>query len=118
LDGFKAVNDTFGHPVGDQTLKSVAACLQVAVRDTDFVARYGGDEFAMILPETEKLQAMVLKEKIANVVTECRMPWSDQGNKLIITLSVGISCYPRDAETADTLISVADKALYQEKRVR
>lgn len=116
LDKFKTVNDTYGHPVGDQTLKSVAACLQMAVRDTDFVARYGGDEFTMILPETEKLQAMVLKEKIANAVSECQMPWSDQDCEVRVTLSVGMACYPKDAETADKLINIADQGLYQEKR--
>ncbi|MEJ2759100.1 MAG: diguanylate cyclase, partial [Anaerolineales bacterium] len=104
LDKFKIVNDTFGHVVGDRTLKSVAACLQMAVRDTDFVARYGGDEFAMILPETEKIQALVLKEKIANVVAACQMPWSEENEDIAITLSVGISCYPHDADTAEDLI--------------
>ncbi len=117
LDRFKSVNDTYGHLVGDRTLKSVAACLQMAVRDTDFVARYGGDEFAMILPETEKLQAMVLLEKVSTVVSNCKMPWSEQNKDLVLTLSVGISCYPDDAKNAEALINIADQGLYRQKGI-
>ncbi len=117
LDGFKKVNDNFGHPTGDLTLQVVANCLQRAVRDTDFIARYGGDEFTLILPETLKSQAQVLKAKIAEAISRCKMPWENgqQGLKITLSLSVGVSCYPEDAKNAEGLIANADKDLYSRK---
>jgi diguanylate cyclase (GGDEF)-like protein len=115
LDRFKIVNDTFGHPAGDRTLQVVANCLQKAVRDTDFIARYGGDEFTMILPETKKSQAEVLKAKIKEALSHCKMPWENGGYTLTITLSVGISCYPDEAKNAEKLIAIADEDLYSNK---
>ncbi|MEJ2484681.1 MAG: diguanylate cyclase [Anaerolineales bacterium] len=116
LDGFKAVNDTYGHLTGDLTLKLVASCLREMIRDTDFLARYGGDEFAMILPETKKAQALSLVAKIAESVTRCKMPWAQGGFPQKISLSVGIASYPDEAQDALSLIASADAELYQRKQ--
>jgi diguanylate cyclase (GGDEF)-like protein len=116
LDGFKAVNDNFGHPTGDITLQKVATCLQNSIRDTDFLARYGGDEFAMILPETKKAQVFSLVGKIDEALTRCEMPWTKSGNPQKVSLSVGISSYPDEARDAQSLIAKADVELYRHKQ--
>lgn len=115
LDGFKAVNDTFGHLIGDRTLQMVAECLQNTIRSTDFLSRYGGDEFALILPETDRKQAKNLVEKINMSVSECHMPWPEGENVSRIKVSSGIASFPLDAETADYLITLADTELYRKK---
>lgn len=116
LDGFKAVNDTFGHLIGDQTLQAVASCLQRSVRDTDFLARYGGDEFALILPETNKEQAGALIEKINQKISKCHMPWPEGDSLDWVRASTGVASFPEDADTADYLISLADTELYRKKK--
>jgi diguanylate cyclase (GGDEF)-like protein len=115
LDGFKNVNDTFGHLTGDRTLQAVACCFQEAVRDTDFLARYGGDEFALILPETTSVQALSLDAKISEALSRCEMPWSEEDNPLKVTMSTGTASYPDDAEDAESLIAEADTKLYIRK---
>jgi len=115
LDGFKKVNDTFGHPTGDRTLQAVARCLQAAVRDTDFLARYGGDEFALILPETTGVQAQALDAKISEAITRCEFPWSGKASSLRVSLSSGTATYPEDAIDAESLVAVADANLYCQK---
>ncbi|HSG25915.1 MAG TPA: diguanylate cyclase [Anaerolineales bacterium] len=116
LDGFKEINDTFGHPTGDLTLQKVAVCLQNSIRDTDFLARYGGDEFAIILTETRKVQAFSLVAKIAEGLTRCEMPWTSAGNPQKMSLSVGIASFPDDAREAQPLVANADADLYRHKQ--
>ena len=116
INKFKAVNDTFGHLVGDQTLQKVAFCLLNSVRDTDFVARYGGDEFALILPETSKENAAILIEKIRNNLKTCKMPWPENDLSLSIDAASGAASFPEDASTAIDLIAVADQGLYRHKK--
>ena len=118
LDGFKAVNDNFGHLTGDLTLKNVAVCLQNSVRDTDFLARYGGDEFAIILPETQKAQAYSLVTKMGEALNECDMPWTSSGNPLKMSISIGIASFPEDGREAQSLIASADVDLYRQKQKR
>lgn len=116
INGFKVVNDTFGHPVGDLTLQQVASCLVSSVRDTDFVARYGGDEFSLILPETSKEKATMLIEKINQNITNWDMPWPENESMLfLVEAASGIASYPEDAQTAEELISLADADLYRHK---
>ena len=115
LDGFKRVNDTFGHPTGDKTLKVVAGCLQRAVRDTDFLARIGGDEFALILPETSPAQGLAIDAKITESLSRCKMPWEDGDKPLSISLSIGIATYPQDAKDSEGLIAAADTGMYIKK---
>ena len=117
VDHFKSVNDTYGHLIGDRVLTTVANKLDKSTRDTDFVARFGGDEFALILPETNHKQAAMLAEKIAGLVA--KMPFSfqkdDEDVQLNLSLSLGVSGYPAQGEDSKTLISYADQALYREK---
>ncbi|NIW45549.1 MAG: diguanylate cyclase [candidate division Zixibacteria bacterium] len=115
LDGFKEVNDNFGHPTGDLTLQKVADCLLNSIRDTDFLARYGGDEFAMILPETKKTQAHSLVAKIHETLKQCEMPWTKSGNLQRVSVSVGIASFPDEAGDSQSLIASADADLYRSK---
>jgi diguanylate cyclase (GGDEF)-like protein len=114
IDAFKEINDSFGHKTGDNVLKSLAVCLQGAIRDTDFLARYGGDEFAVILPETKAEEASVLAERLQQTVKDS--PVTVNGSYRNITLSMGvtdISSATRVSE--DELINRVDKVLYLSK---
>ena len=114
VDGFKRVNDSYGHNLGDQVLRELAECLRYAVRDTDFLARFGGDEFVLILPETRLRDASLIAKKLGAAVDDCQHRWPDkQGVKL--SLSVGVAGYPQEATDAEALIELADKAMYGTK---
>ena len=114
LDGFKQVNDSLGHDVGDTLLRMVADRLVDVVREEDTVARLGGDEFVIALWESshdEGLATLVLK-----VVVAISQPYVIQGHTVNITTSIGVGIYPRHGENAETLIKSADQALYEAKR--
>lgn len=114
LDTFKSINDSLGHAVGDSLLQAVAARLQACMRSTDTLCRQGGDEFAILLAEIRQTEgATKVAEKLLDVLGK---PYRIQGHQILITLSIGISLYPRDAEDADTLIHNADTAMYHIKR--
>ncbi len=117
IDGFKQCNDTLGHPAGDKVLRAVADTLANAVRSIDIVARYGGDEFMIILPETVKSVAIDIAERIRNNVSQKAV--QGNGNPVpgthIITASIGIACYPEHAKTVEQLLENVDKALYDAK---
>jgi diguanylate cyclase (GGDEF)-like protein len=115
LDGFKAINDCFGHPIGDSVLQQIAEILQRVLRSTDVLTRYGGDEFAVILPETGLEEAIVVAEKLkaALASTKLHLPHDTQRN---ISACMGIAMYPLDADNSDELIRVADKRMYNAKR--
>ncbi|MBL8913160.1 MAG: diguanylate cyclase [Archangium sp.] len=113
LDHFKAINDNFGHQVGDEVLVNVAIAVKNAVRETDFVARYGGEEFAVLLPKTHLAGALTVAERMANDMKRIRF----NAAGLSITGSFGVSGYPgRSVTTSDQLIRTADEALYRAKR--
>jgi diguanylate cyclase (GGDEF)-like protein len=113
LDHFKAVNDRLGHPAGDEVLKEVAAVVKRAVRDTDVVARHGGDEFSALLPKTSLASALTVAERIWRDVAALPV----RQGPAALTLSVGISAFPnRSVLTADQLFRTADEALFQAKR--
>jgi diguanylate cyclase (GGDEF)-like protein/PAS domain S-box-containing protein len=113
LDHFKDVNDTLGHPVGDLLLQAVAQRLKAAIRETDTVARFGGDEFALINSDIgEPADAVVLADKVLKALSE---PYLIQGNEVRSGASVGIAVYGLDASDAETLLSHADVALYRAK---
>jgi diguanylate cyclase (GGDEF)-like protein len=112
LDGFKAVNDEFGHTVGDDTLRDVAQILMKHSRGINVVSRYGGDEFAVLLVETSKAGARLYADRIREVVA--KYPFS---HGKVITSSFGVASLPDDeAGTAEDLFRAADEALYAAKR--
>jgi diguanylate cyclase (GGDEF)-like protein/PAS domain S-box-containing protein len=113
LDGFKHINDTLGHPIGDQLLRSVAERLRNRVRKTDTLTRMGGDEFALISKDVKQPEGAV---KIARkMLTALKEPFSIAGHELHITGSIGIAISPQDADDAATLERHADTALYRAK---
>ena len=112
LDHFKNINDRFGHPVGDQTLASVGAVLRSTLRASDFSGRNGGEEFAVILPETDRLGAVAAAEKIRAAIAEIAIPGVD----VQITVSLGVAVYPDHGIGAEQLERLADSALYVAKR--
>lgn len=113
LDRFKAVNDTFGHHVGDLLLKEVATRILSSVRETDTVARLGGDEFIVIQTNaTQPAAAMTLAKKL---VHELGQPYQLEGNEINTGTSIGISSFPTDARNPVDLVKYADLALYQAK---
>lgn len=114
LDRFKQINDTLGHDAGDDLLKEVARRLQSCLRESDMVARMGGDEFVAILPELEEENYSAnVARKILAVVAE---PFTLAGQEYRVTVSVGISTYPQDGEDEQTLTKHADIAMYQAKQ--
>ncbi len=113
LDGFKPVNDNLGHALGDQLLQSVAARLQSSVRETDTVARIGGDEFTVIL---NNLKTALDAGKVAGEIVQClQQPFQVAGHEIEISASIGISVYPGDSKEIDTLVQYADTAMYKAK---
>ncbi len=116
LDGFKTINDTYGHPVGDRVLTQMAAVFHRTLRTTDFVARYGGDEFIVLLPETGAHQARWVAEKLRRAVEEHAWIALPQGIRL--SLSVGVATFPDDGEEAEELLTLADQRLYATKPSR
>lgn len=114
LDHFKNINDTLGHAVGDALLVQVARRMQTALRDQDTVARFGGDEFIVLLPDTGVEGAAHVAQNILNIIGE---PITLQGRELTVTPSIGIAVWPRDGNDVDTLFKHADVAMYRAKRV-
>jgi diguanylate cyclase (GGDEF)-like protein/PAS domain S-box-containing protein len=113
LDGFKHINDSLGHPIGDKLLESVARRLADCVRGTDTVSRQGGDEFVVSLSEMEKVEdAAVTARRMLRAVAKAH---SVEGHELYVTTSIGVSAYPDDGLDAETLIKNADTAMYQAK---
>jgi len=111
VDHFKAFNDTFGHPVGDEVRKAVAATFRKTVRATDFVARYGGEEFVILLPDTDYAGAMVPAER-------CRRATAGQSwdrRPVTVTVSVGVATLAAGATDGSALVREADEALYRSK---
>lgn len=105
LDHFKVINDSQGHPVGDKALKEVAKTLLETVRDCDHVGRYGGDEFIIVLPETDVSDAMLIAERLREVL-----------NSVKLTISIGVAKLERDDVHIETLIHRADHLLLKAKR--
>jgi diguanylate cyclase (GGDEF)-like protein/PAS domain S-box-containing protein len=114
LDGFKRVNDTLGHAVGDRLLESVAGLLQRCVRSTDTVSRFGGDEFVILLSEISRpADAVEFAEKILGSL---RVPHTIDHHNLLVTASIGIGLYPHDGADPQTLLRNADEAMFHAKR--
>jgi diguanylate cyclase (GGDEF)-like protein len=112
LDHFKRINDERGHAVGDQVLANVGAVLRGALRVQDFAGRNGGEEFAILLPDTEVGVALHIAERVRAAVAEISLPGSD----VAVTTSIGVAAFPEHASTPDRLERLADAALYLAKR--
>jgi diguanylate cyclase (GGDEF)-like protein len=112
LDDLKSINDRAGHHAGDQALRSVADVIRGRIRKIDVAARYGGDEFVALLPETDPTGGWVFAEKIRLTIAEQGMPGLQTGP----TISIGVVSYPADGRTADALVASADRAMYASKR--
>ncbi|MGZ6143137.1 MAG: diguanylate cyclase, partial [Myxococcales bacterium] len=112
IDHFKKVNDTYGHPAGDAVLQGVARLAAKQARETDMVARYGGEEMALILPETDAAGALAIAERIRAAVAAARH--QTESGLLQVTLSIGVATWP--ATDPDALLEHADKALYRAKQ--
>jgi diguanylate cyclase (GGDEF)-like protein len=115
LDGFKIINDTYGHKVGDEVLQQVANSMEKSLRSTDFLARYGGDEWTLVLTETNLTQAQVVIQKIQNGLRNNPVQLPD-GKSTNIGVSGGVALYPVHADTAPGLIRAADEALFRAKK--
>ncbi len=114
LDGFKHINDSLGHAIGDKLLQSVAACLASCVRKSDTVSRQGGDEFVILLPVVT--QAADAAVSAAKIITELKRAHTIGEHRLRVTVSIGLSTYPDNGEDAETLIKNADTAMYHAKQ--
>jgi len=112
IDNFKTINDTYGHLAGDNVLVSLANLLKTSVRVTDFVGRYGGEEFVIISPETDEISAFNTVERVRKKFAEMQHYADDK--VFNVTFSAGISAFPKCADT-DIVMAMADKALYQSK---
>lgn len=115
LDRFKTINDTLGHAVGDQLLQQVAKSLRQCLRDCDAIARWGGDEFTLLLPHLSSAEDITkIAERILDKLT---LPFYTEQQEFYITASLGIALFPYDGEDAETLLKNADLAMYQAKQL-
>jgi diguanylate cyclase (GGDEF)-like protein/putative nucleotidyltransferase with HDIG domain len=117
LDGFKAVNDTFGHKVGDKLLREISKVMRAQLRDYDFLARYAGDEFVAIIPDTNREEVQDLCDRLEKAVGDFRLD-VENGGVTSVGVSLGAASYPQSGRTFDQVIVAADKAMYVEKSVR
>jgi diguanylate cyclase (GGDEF)-like protein len=111
LDGFKSINDTHGHLFGSRALVEAAAVIRSSARETDMVARYGGDEFALVLPETNSEGAAAVGERVRERLEAHQFLQAD-GLRITLTASVGVATFPDAAATVEALIQAADLAMY------
>jgi diguanylate cyclase (GGDEF)-like protein len=118
LDDFKTLNDLHGHVVGDEALSRLSEVIRASVREIDVACRYGGEEFALILPETSRTGAYIVSERIrvdAKETFEREPLRSESSSRISMSVSGGIAIYPTDSNSAEGLVRMADKALYRSK---
>ena len=115
VDNFKNYNDTHGHPAGDEVLKALAGILNKRLRDVDRSARYGGEEFLVLLPETDLEKGRTVAEDLRVQMEEYPFRGRESQPFGKVTISLGVAAFPQDGPDADTLIKVADDALYRAK---
>jgi len=115
IDNFKAINDTYGHQMGDEMLKKVSQVILNTIRKIDMAARYGGEEFAVILPETHKENAKKIAERLRKKISDISIT-TKSGTEVKPTISIGVASFPVDADSKIDLIGLADEALYFAKK--
>jgi diguanylate cyclase (GGDEF)-like protein len=118
IDYFKHYNDQNGHRMGDEVLVSVATLIKQCCRDLDFVIRYGGEEFAVLLPETKTVEALAIAERIRKTIAEFPFIYRELQPAGKLTVSIGVAGYPFDATSGIELIDHADNVLYRAKKCR
>jgi diguanylate cyclase (GGDEF)-like protein len=111
-DHFKPINDELGHDSGDEFLKSLAGKLSDCIRESDTVARVGGDEFNILLPDIQDGAEVEVAERI---LAKVGVPWESEGKSFKVSMSIGIAMYPKDGDEVNMLIKNADQALYMAK---
>jgi two-component system cell cycle response regulator len=116
IDYFKAVNDTYGHDIGDEVLREFAKRVGANIRGLDLACRYGGEEFVVVMPETDAALAYSVAERLRKSVETTPLEISRDPGKLSITVSIGIAASEGANDTADALLRRADQALYSAKR--
>jgi len=113
LDDFKAYNDRFGHEAGNVLLRKVAGALTDSIREMDVACRYGGEEFALVLPGADKFGSLAVAERVRASLEQMAVPAARPGR--CVSVSAGVACFPADAENADDLLASADSAMYHAK---
>ncbi|MCG2795628.1 MAG: diguanylate cyclase [Actinomycetia bacterium] len=116
VDNLKVYNDSLGHQRGDVVLSQIASIVDRNTRDVDKVFRYGGDEFCVVLPETDSFEAMVVAEKVRRAVSDFHFPGEEDMRVKNLTISIGVATFPQDTDEEDDLIRKADLALYAAKQ--
>jgi diguanylate cyclase (GGDEF)-like protein len=114
LDHFKRFNDTFGHDAGDKVLQALAELFRTFFRSTDICCRYGGEEFAILLPESSARDAIRRADELRSQVKALRLQYKKQSLGTL-TISVGVAAFPEHASTTEELLKIADKCLYESK---
>jgi len=112
-DNLKKVNDLYGHETGNRLLKMLAKCIETELRHTDVLARYGGDEFVALLPETPADRANEVAQRIGKAVATA--PLEFEGKRVETSVSIGLACYPQDGRSIDAVLARADRAMYVAK---
>jgi diguanylate cyclase (GGDEF)-like protein len=115
-DNFKRVNDVYGHSVGDAVLCEVGNRVQATLRVGDSVGRYGGEEFVVLLPETDLALACEIAERLLLVIATRLLVVDQVDGGLGVTLSIGVATFPTDGQTADEMLEQADQAMYRAKQ--
>jgi diguanylate cyclase len=113
IDNFKVVNDTYGHPAGDEVIKILAEIIKKTTRETDIPGRYGGEEFAIILPDTPVANVEFVAERIRRLVEKCTVVYDEIDIKF--TISIGIAGFKLSHKDSTQWLDTADKALYRAK---
>ncbi len=116
IDNFKRINDTFGHPAGDEILKGLVDEMMTNARDSDVVARYGGEEFAIIFADTPAASARDAANRMRELIARRELTVTSIGRTLRVTVSIGVAVYPHDGATTADLVARADSALYYAKK--
>ncbi|MDH3346749.1 MAG: diguanylate cyclase [Desulfobulbaceae bacterium] len=118
MNDFKIINDTMGHLAGDHVLKNVGKMLQQYTRKSDLVCRYGGDEFSILLPETQYEEALEFSKRLSEHIKNHSIKIPEQENSINISISIGVATFPQHGADHMKLMSAADKALYEVKRTK